>query len=1248
MVKIILKNKISVIRLILLLSLISVSGLILLRCNLIIPRTPEQYYDEKNSVKLSDNEISIITPENITYEKPMRGYYPGTYGFENDEIGSVPQGWIDSSLGSGLIEVIQEEDQHKNVLHIQSSSTIDNQGVALLELENLISGTVEYWIKFDNANPPAHYIYAFDLREDLNIKVAVRIKANEWTYYDGGVYQSICPAEANKWYRLRVTWDMVSDTSDIYVYHADNTLAGSVIDATNSATGTIVNRLYIAMNNAVINTNIWVDAVGVSWDLNYNPGDNLNEGLLLSFENSTSLDWRGYSLDGLANKTILGNTAIPLPANGTHNIQVFGNNSLGAMYASNLRYFTINITNYIEILTPENKTYSAPMSGYYPATYGFENDDDGSDPEGWILSENPPNFEIEVVSEKQGHKKVVHIYDNENAWRSMNHYPDGNPTIGTIELWVFGVDVTDYRFDIGLWDTTMRRGFVVIIADDKWQYWDAGYHDVSNVGIPQDNTWHHLRIDFRCAGAPAYEGLSMASYKIIVDGIESGEIPFWEAANHLERLSIGTDAAPNSEWWVDAIGMSWDPNYNIGDNFNEGLLLSFDNNPRLDWMSYSLDGLANKTILGNTTLPLPANGAHNIQVFGNDSLGAMYASNLRHFTLDLPMINIITPENKTYTEPMSGYYPATYGFENDINGVEPNEWLRWDPGIGTVRVISEKVGHKKVLEVDDNAGSTGDDPGIYQLFSEDHNSGIIELWVYKESGNCPIWISLLDTSLTRYITVLGIDSYVSQYNNNRFNINSDPGGWQTFGPTFYDDQWYHISICWNGTTKTVDVYINGILEADDYSYTHTDALDVDRLEIRSAWGTTGLFYIDAIGFSWDPKYNIRDNFIEGLLLNFMNRTTLDWMGYSLNGLTNKTILGDVTIPFLSDGSHSIQVFGNDTLGTMYESEIRYFSINVPPPSISIITPSNDEFYSNIAPSFSLLITTFYQITTWYTLDGGGTNITFTGSSGTINQTEWDGQGEGPVTIRFYVNDSYGGFNYAEININKDITDPVITINSPSFGAQFTTIPPDFDISVNELNIDAIWYTLDGGLNNYDISQYTGYIDSGAWNAAPEGAITIRFYVRDRAGNTDYEDVIIQKSTPPYIPPDNSLIIIISVAIGVFIAATCIILVVTLIRKRRARPPKPPKPPKPARPPKPEMKIPLKQERRIVPPSRVIVQREVMVIEKKPSEREKLDTEAEKRTRFEEEKETKQVKCLYCGTYIDYYARICPKCGNEQR
>ncbi len=37
-------------------------------------------------------------------------------------------------------------------------------------------------------------------------------------------------------------------------------------------------------------------------------------------------------------------------------------------------------------------------------------------------------------------------------------------------------------------------------------------------------------------------------------------------------------------------------------------------------------------------------------------------------------INIITPENRTYSKPMGGYYPASDSFEHDPVGEKPSLW----------------------------------------------------------------------------------------------------------------------------------------------------------------------------------------------------------------------------------------------------------------------------------------------------------------------------------------------------------------------------------------------------------------------------------------------------------------------------------------------------------------------------------------------------------------------------------------------
>ena len=93
--------------------------------------------------------------------------------------------------------------------------------------------------------------------------------------------------------------------------------------------------------------------------------------------------------------------------------------------------------------------------------------------------------------------------------------------------------------------------------------------------------------------------------------------------NDLDLTMINSYFTNGDKQYLDAIGYSWDPNYNIGDNQDEGLLLSFDNSTNLEWMGYSLDGQANKTILGNTTILMLDIGSHSIQVFGNDSLGSL-------------------------------------------------------------------------------------------------------------------------------------------------------------------------------------------------------------------------------------------------------------------------------------------------------------------------------------------------------------------------------------------------------------------------------------------------------------------------------------------------------------------------------------------------------------------------------------------------------------------------------------------------
>ncbi len=65
---------------------------------------------------------------------------------------------------------------------------------------------------------------------------------------------------------------------------------------------------------------------------------------------------------------------------------------------------------------------------------------------------------------------------------------------------------------------------------------------------------------------------------------------------------------------------------------------------------------------------------------------------------------------------------------------------------------------------------------------------------------------------------------------------------------------------------------------------------------------------------------------DGVPLTFTVSESASWIGYSLDGQANVTITGDQTLSALSDGSHSLIIYANDTAGNSGASEMVHFSI----------------------------------------------------------------------------------------------------------------------------------------------------------------------------------------------------------------------------------------------------------------------------------------------------------------------------------
>ena len=189
------------------------------------------------------------------------------------------------------------------------------------------------------------------------------------------------------------------------------------------------------------------------------------------------------------------------------------------------------------------------------------------------------------------------------------------------------------------------------------------------------------------------------------------------------------------------------------------------------------------------------------------------------------------------------------------------------------------------------------------------------------------------------------------------------------------------------------------------------------------------------------------------------------------------------------------------------------------PIITINTPIPDTIYTDTAPVFNIEIEELFLNSTWYSLDGGVTNHSFT-LNGSISESLWDALPSAPVTITFYADDIAGNVGSASVLVDKDLDDPIITINEPENNLE-TTSAPSFDLTIVERNLDTIWYTLDDGITNITCGT-SGTIDQTIWANLVDGTYTLKFYAIDTVGNLGSSEVTVIKM--PGIPSYDTLLL----------------------------------------------------------------------------------------------------------------------------
>ncbi|MDH5375925.1 MAG: hypothetical protein OEW95_08945, partial [Candidatus Bathyarchaeota archaeon] len=147
------------------------------------------------------------------------------------------------------------------------------------------------------------------------------------------------------------------------------------------------------------------------------------------------------------------------------------------------------------------------------------------------------------------------------------------------------------------------------------------------------------------------------------------------------------------------------------------------------WIGYSLDGLMNVTVSGNTTLFGLSDGVHTVTVYANDTAGNVGYSDTVYFTIDatLPSITILSPENKTYD---TNFVPLSFTVDEQVS------WMAYSlDGQANVTITGDitlsglsEGSHSVIVYVRDGAGNAGT-PRMVYFSIERQQAEPLQLWI---------------------------------------------------------------------------------------------------------------------------------------------------------------------------------------------------------------------------------------------------------------------------------------------------------------------------------------------------------------------------------------------------------------------------------------------------------------------------------------------------------------------------------------
>ncbi len=242
-------------------------------------------YDFNDTYDNLDSGLYLGNPWNFdNYSTGSEGYYYATYSFENEiENTDLEISYVDQ-LSNGIVSIVDEVDAHKEVMNCTATTgTINVQDD---DIEPQTAGTVELWVYLEE-----DITISFNLRQGSSTKIIVGYKAsqNKAYWYDGVSNTNGILMNLQTWYHFKIEFDCMTDLFNFWV--------NGYLQANNADFYSTADSISRTSFEAMVGQTLYVDAIGYSWDSDYEISNNLNaygQEVINDLDNTPVFDYNIY------------------------------------------------------------------------------------------------------------------------------------------------------------------------------------------------------------------------------------------------------------------------------------------------------------------------------------------------------------------------------------------------------------------------------------------------------------------------------------------------------------------------------------------------------------------------------------------------------------------------------------------------------------------------------------------------------------------------------------------------------------------------------------------------------------------------------------------------------------------------------------------------------------------------------------------------------------------------------------------